>query len=160
MSRSTISTSYIEPVSAAGVTPDAAPGTDAVVVGRGVYTLVANTTYYYAIGGQDASKIGVHLQHDAAIAITSATIEDCCFPESEAEWQSQVDGLWIPEDPTTAFVGTVGATTTQTNGVVAVVAGNVGGALWHVDSAARRTRLAVVVGATGGQARLGVWGKE
>lgn len=160
MARSTISTSYIEPVSAAGVVPDAAPGTDATVTGRGVYTLLANTTYYFALGGQDAAQLSAHLQHDAAIAITSATLEDCDFAESEAEWQSQVAGLWIPEDPTTAFVGTVGATTTATNGVVAVVAGNVGGAMWHLETAARRTRLAVVVGATGGQVRLAVWGKE
>lgn len=160
MSRVTTSTSYIQPIKSDGTLPAAAPGTDATVNGHGVYTLEANTTYYFPVGGQDATLVALHLQHDAAIAITSATVEDTCFPEREVSDYASTAGLWIDEDPTTAFVGVVGATTTQTNGVVAVVAGNVGGAMWHVTTAARRTRLKVVVGATGGEVRVASWGKE
>jgi hypothetical protein len=138
-----------------------APNADAVVVGRGVYTLTNGTTYFFPLGGQDSRIIGVHLQHDTAIVITSATIEDTCMAEAElTDYDTQAGG-WIDEDPSTAFVGTKGANTTATNGVVAVTGGAGGGAMWHIaDTGARRTHLKVVVGATGGEVRLGVWGKE
>lgn len=159
MARSTNSTSYIQPFKSDG-TVLAFSNTE---FGRGALTLASGTTYFFPIGGADASVVSVHLQWDAAIAITSATIEDCNFPEGSADvdWWDDAAGEWIDEDPTTAFVGTDGAGATVTNGVLAVVAGSVGGAMWHVaDTGARRTRLKVVVGATGGEVRVHPWGKQ
>lgn len=159
MGRHTTSTSYVTPKTSAGDDVAVAPGADATVTGRGVHTLTAGATYYFPLGGQDAPVLSAHLQHDAAIALV-ATIEDSNFPEDEASWYASTAGLWIDEDPSTAFVGVVGATTTVTNGVVTVVAGNVGGAMWHIsDTGARRTRLKVVVGGTGGEVRCATWGK-
>lgn len=152
---------YITPIKSDGTTPTFAPGADATLTGRGVYTLVAGQTYYFPLPVGGSSMYDVHLQHDAAIAITSATIETSSMGESEVSNISAVAGAWMDQDPSTAFVATVGAGTTATNGVVAVVAGNVGGADWQVSATgAARSRLEVVVGATGGEVRLGFCGKE
>ena len=129
--------------------------------GRGVFTLAAGTTYHFVIGGNDAPFVGVHLTgYDAAMILTSATIRDCIHGELDVPNHSVVAGEWPPEDPTTAFVSTEGAGWVDTNGVVAVAGGAVGGALWHVaETAAFRTRLTVVVGATGGRVRVSGHGK-
>ncbi len=126
---------------------------------RGVFTLAA-ATYYFPLPVGGSAMFDAHLTHDAAIAITSATIETCSHGVSEVSDVSAVAGEWMDQDPTTAFVAVVGAGTTQTNGVVAVVAGNAGGADWQVsDVAAARARLKVVV-ATQGEVRLSFCGKD
>lgn len=157
MGRHPISTSYITPYKSDGTeqTPSATE------FGRGAFTLEASTTYFFPLGGQDTPIASVHLQHDLAIAITSATVESCNFPESEVANHSDGAGEWFGWAPTTAYVPVDGATTTATNGVVAVIAGNIGGAMWSIaDLGCRRTRLKVVVGATGGEVRVAGWGKE
>lgn len=129
--------------------------------GRGNYTLTSGTTYYYPLGGAGAPLIGAHVQWDASIVITSITVEDSNFGDDEAPITSSTAGDWIDEDPSTAFVGLVGAGATATNGVVAVTGGAAGGAMFHIaNSGARRTRLKVVVGATGGVLRAAAWGKD
>lgn len=157
MARHPASTSYITPLIAGGATEQVQ---SAAEFGRGSFTLVANTTYYYPLGGQDSPVLSAHIKWDAAIALT-ATIEDSNFPDSEVAWHSDSAGDWIDEDPTTAFVGTDGAGVVVTNGVAVVTAGSVGGAMYHVaDTGARRTRLKVAVGATGGEVVVASWAKE
>ena len=151
---------YIQPITAGGVAQD--PDADLTFAnGRGVYTLTAATTYFFIlpIGGSVVADI--HLTHDLAIAVTSATVETCSHGKSEVADNSVVAGEWMDQDPADAYVSTVGAGTTQTIGVVAVVAGNAGGANWQIDGfAAARGRLKVVVGATGGEVRLSFCGKD
>ncbi len=160
MGRRSASSSYVTPIKSDGVVQTES-GTE---FGRGSYTLAAGT-YLYPLDGADSSIVSVHLQHDASVALTSCTIETCNLPDlasdsDGAAWYSTTAGHWIDEDPTTAFVGVVGANTTATNGVVAVTAGAAGGAMWHVgNNGARRTRLKVVCG-TGGEIRVATWGKE
>ena len=128
----------------------------------GAYTLTAGTTYYYILGGADAPFHSVQFTgYTAGLVIASATIQDTNHDNGEVTDYSGVAGEWINEDPTTAFVGVDGTGWSQTNGVVAASGGGVGGALWHLgESGAMRTRLAVVVGATGGLARVSCWGKD
>lgn len=156
----TVNRCYITPITAAGVGQEA--DSDATFEnGRGVFTLAPVTTYFFILPIGGSVLMDIHLTHDAAIAITSATIETCCHAKTDVADTSVVGGEWIDQDPTTAFVATVGATTTATNGVVAVVAGNAGGADWQVsDCASPRARLKVVVGGTGGEVRLSFCGKE
>lgn len=146
---------YVKPLKADGSSP--------TEKGRGNFTLEAATTYYFPLGGADASVISAHLAWPgSSIILTSVTVEDCNAPHSDVTDYSSTLGHWIDEDPTTAFVGVVGTNVTQTNGVVAATgdAGG-GGCLFHVaDSGARRTRLKVVVGATGGDVFCAVHGKE
>lgn len=157
MSRA-VSRCYIQPITSAGVlVPQTSEST--FDTARGVYTLAAGTYYFILPVGQ-AAICDVHLTHDAAIAITSATIETCSHGRSEVSDFSSIAGEWMDQDPSTAFVALKGASTTHTNGVVAVVAGAAGGASWQISGlAADRMRLAVVVG-TQGEVRLSFVGKD
>jgi len=131
-------------------------------IGRGRYTLTAGTTYYYLLGGADAPFHSVQITgYTAGLVITSATIQDTNHGTLDVTDQSSVVGEWVTEDPTTAFVGVDGTGWSATNGVVAASGGGVGGAVWHLgESGAARTRLAVVVGGTGGILRVSAWGKD
>lgn len=155
--RRTTSTSFVTPIKNDGVVQEES----CVEFGRGSYTLVAGTTYYYPIGGQDARALAAHCQWDASLVLTSITIEDCCMAEHDVTSYSSNAGEWIDEDPTSAFVALVGASASSSNGVVAVAGGAQGGAMFQIDgTGARRTRLKVVVGATGGEMRVASWGKD
>jgi hypothetical protein len=126
---------------------------------RGVFTLAA-ATYYFVLPVGCSTMFDVHLTHDAVIAITSATIETCSHAPSDVSDVSSVAGEWMDQDPTTAFVATVGANATVTNGVLAVTAGAAGGADWQVSGCpAARGRLKVVIG-TPGEVRISFCGKE
>lgn len=154
----TVKNQYITPIASDGTVQEA-DSESSFVTSRGVYTLAAGT-YYFPLPVGGSTMCDVHLTHDAAIAITSATIETCSHGVSDVSNYSSVGGEWIDQDPSTAFVGIVGATTTVTNGVVAVTAGNAGGADWQITGiAAARARLKVVVG-TQGEVRLSFTGKE
>lgn len=157
MSRA-VQRSYIQPITSAGVPVD--PSSESTfLTARGVYTLAAGT-YYFVLPIGQAQVCDVHLTHDAAAAITSATIETCSHAKTDVTDYSTVGGEWIDQDPSTAFVGTKGANTTATNGVVAVTAGAAGGASWQISGVgADRMRLAVVV-ATQGEVRLSFCGKD
>jgi len=155
--RHTCSTSYITPIKSDGVVQEQS----AVDFGRGSFTLVAGATYFYPLGGQDAPYLDAHCQWDAALILTSVTVETCGFPESEVSYYSDDAGEWIDQDPATAYVGSDGAGVTVTAGVVAVAGGAQGGCNFQMSgSTSRRTRLKVVVGAIGGEMRTASWGKE
>lgn len=152
MGRHQTSSSFITPHDSTGV--DVVAGTASL--GRGTFQLVAGT-YFFRLGGHDTPYKSCQLQWDATLAGV-ATIEDTNF--SDVLSHSVAVGDWIDEDPTTAFVGTVGAGAAVTNGVLTITAGAQGGALWHIaDTAARRTRLKLVV-STPGACRVAEWGKE
>lgn len=156
----TANQTYITPLKSDGTLQEA-DSESSFATSRGVFTLAANTTYFFVLPVGDSTFIDAHLTHDAAIAITSAKIESCSHNKTDVSDISVVGGEWIDQDPADAYVGTVGATTTATAGVVAVVAGNAGGADWQVGGfAAARARLTVVVGATGGEVRVSFCGKD
>lgn len=143
------------------VTPIKSDGTEAVAAeGRGKYTLTAGATYVFMLGGPDASVQSAHFIWDSSIIITSLTVEDCDMPHTDVLDYSTTAAEWIDEDPTTAFVGVVGAGVSQTNGVVAATGGAAGGCMFHIaDTGAYRTRIKVVVAGTGGVVRCGTHGK-
>lgn len=134
--------------------------------GVGIYTLVAGTTYLYIIGGDDAPFQSVQITgYDAGLVITSATIQDTNHQELEVANKSTTVGEWINERPTTAYVGADGTGWSvgsgATAGVVAASGAGIGGALWHIaETGSARTRLIVVVGATGGKLRVSCNGKD
>ncbi len=161
MARQTTSTSFIAPVSAAGATPVAGSDTAFGDNCRGVFTLVAGTTYYFDLGGADASILHALLQGDAAIVITSATIEETDLAITEAPITSNVAGQWFATDATRITSVAEGAGWSAASDVGATTGGAIGGVVWNVaDHGARRTRIATVVGATGGEVRMCTWGKE
>lgn len=134
--------------------------TPAAVAGApGKYTLVANKTYAYVLGGAETLNQSVHLTgYTAGLVIASATIQDAeHFPTELSDTDTTLGG-WITEDPPPpAFVAVDGTGWSPTNCVVAAVGTGVGGARWNLGGdSATRNRLLVVVGATGGDARVTV----
>lgn len=127
---------------------------------RGVFTLTANTTYYYIFGG--AASPTQHIQitgYTAGLIITTATVQTCSQPVVTDT--SVIAGEWISEDPAAGDVRTDGAGWSSSAAVVSADGSAVGGASWHlIDWSPARTRLAVAVGATGGDLAVAWMGKE
>lgn len=128
--------------------------------GRGVCTLTAGATYYYILGGKPAPFQSIHLTgKTAALILTSASIQGC--DHDDVLDKSSTAGEWPTDQPTTAYVSTDGTGWSATNGVLAVVGGNLGGARWNdSETGVARKRLAVVVGGTGGDALVSWHGKD
>lgn len=139
--------------------------TDGVLVamdgGHNVFTLAANNTYALILGGPTAPFLSATLTGmDAALVITSATIQDTDHHAIDVPNTSVVVGEWLSETPSTAYVATAGTGWSVTNGVVAAAGTGVGGARWNVaETASYRTRLLIVVGAAGGRVRVSSHGK-
>lgn len=144
------------------IVPRIADGTE-VTLGkqRGVFTLSANTTYYYVFGGAAASRQHVHMTgYTSGLVITSATIQTCSRGE-DVSHTSTVTGEWVPEDPAAGDAQVVGTGWTSATAIVAASGAGIGGASFLLsDWGASRTRLEVVVGGTGGDLAVAWHGKE
>lgn len=129
--------------------------------GRGMFQLASGTTYYFILPVGASVLADVHLTHDDAIVITTATLEVCGHAPSEVDDVSTLGGEWIAQGASNATVAVDGANTSATDAVVTTTGGAAGGAQWSCPAmTAPRERLAVVVGATGGAVRLSFTGKE
>lgn len=149
---------YLIPISSGGVVPEPANGT-----GPGAYTLAANTTYHFPLGGSDAPWQSVHLTgYTIGAIVTSATIKDCNHDRSDVADYDTTVGHWPSETPPDAYVAVEGTGWSMASAGVAAAAGSgIGCALWHIaPTGAARTRLTVVVGATGGVFRCSGAGKR
>lgn len=168
-----VNSSNLDAVTSAGVfaaaNRDGAPSTFGV-------TLLANTTYYFPLGAvhspvpAEVVLYAVHLRGASALVITGASIEDCIFPLTTSPGDTrgatdvsdfdQTAGNWIPENPATGVVSVTGTGWSPSAATAAALGTGAGGAMWHVGNiGSRRQRLKVIVGATGGLARVGVHGK-
>lgn len=129
---------------------------------RGVFTFASGTIYYYVWGGASAPTQHVHLTgYTAGLVITSATIQTCSQPREEVSDTSEVTGEWINEDPADGDARVDGTGWSSSTAIVAASGAGVGGASWHLrEWGPLRTRLKVVVGATGGDASVAWAGKE
>lgn len=157
---------YLPPIDTADGSTPAEDG------GHGIYTLVAGHTYRYILPSLDTPFASVQLTGiDAALVVTSATVQDCNHAGSttsrtggDVPDTSLVVGEWINERPTNGYVAVDGTNWSVGSGATACVVSstgtNVGGALWHIaETGAARVSLLVVVGATGGKARVSAAGK-
>lgn len=128
----------------------------AMITGKA--TLVTGKTYVYPLGGNAATVESVHIQWDANAALT-ITVEDSNFAPADVTMYSTTTGDWLNENPSTAYVATVGAGAAVASATVTVTAGNTGGALYHLgNTGAKRTRLKIVA-TTGGVVRVACHGK-
>lgn len=136
-------------------------GTDAVAAnGRGKYTLTASKTYVALLGGAGAPVHSAQVEFDSGSVITSITIEDCNADVSEVTNIDTANGAWIAENPLDSYVGCEG-NASAVAAVVSKTAGAVGGCMFHLNgTGAARTRLTIVVGATGGVVRIAAHGKS
>jgi hypothetical protein len=120
-------------------------------------TLASGTTYYVPFGGDSAVVIDVHAQWDATLVITSIEVENSCNPD--ATIFSVVAGEWVKDNLVGAFGSVQAVNGTVTALTVAVAGGTAGGCVYHLLTGARRGRLKVVVGGTGGVAKFTSHGK-
>ena len=156
---------YLVPIDVVdGSSPSEAP--------HGTYTLTTGHTYVYILPTKDAVFTSIDLQGiDAALAFTSATVQDTNFPGPPGSDPTVGDlsntdtavGGWKNERPTNGYVAVDGTNwsvgTGATACVVASTGTNVGGALWHIaETGAARTRLILVCSGTG-KARVSAAGK-
>jgi hypothetical protein len=154
---------YIIPIDSNGAPLD---GTAAEGPGRGFFTLTAGATYYLIVGGDNAPIESIHLMAPAGLIITSATVQTTDQGALEATDSSSTVGEWVNEDPDDTkpfarFVAVDGTGWSATNSVVAVTGAGAGGARWNLAGwAPNRTRVAIVVGATGGPMRAAAHGKD
>lgn len=131
----------------------------------GLATLASGTTYYYPLGNTEkfASEVRranlefVHVRWDSA-AILTITFEDTGWTRSQVSDYDATAGLWVQENPTTAYVAA--STGTVTNLSVAVAGGTAGGCTFHLGNfGAPRCRIKIVVGGTGGSVGVAQHGK-
>lgn len=157
---------------------DGTPVTPAV--GQGC-TLASGTTYVFVLGDEKSIGVvplaGATIKWDASIVITSINIETTDFArkigrpdlvgaDDLTDFDVTTKGGWMRQDPSanvyitvTSTDGTTGGATV-TNSTVAVVGGTQGAANYQLGNlGARRCRLKVVVGGTGGVVRVGMNGK-
>jgi hypothetical protein len=146
---------YIQPIDSTG----------AAVTGEaphGVYALTANTLYYYILATTDAPfQSCTFTSLSAGMLITTATIHDTDHPVQDVtDFEASSVGHWVPNNPSSGFVGVSGTGWSATNSVVTSTGSAVGGARWNLgEQGAYRTRLAVQVGAVGGNARFSRHGR-
>lgn len=157
---------------------DVEDGSTPAEVGHGKYTLTASHTYVYLNPTRDTPFASMHLTgYDAALIITSATIQDCNHAgrtkqedvtSGDVSDVSTTVGEWMNMRPPNGYVEADGTGWSVGTGATAdVVAaagsgagGTVGGAMWHIaETGSARMRLIVVVGATGGIVRVSGAGK-
>lgn len=135
-------------------------------------TLALSTTYVFPLGAQHAlvpaqtALVSTMVRWDAAL-IATITIETTVFPatvqasDPRGVQVSDFDstaGYWILQNPTTAYVPVTGGTVTAMT--VTVPGGSAGSCEFNIGNlGARRVRVKIVVGGTGGVGRVGTWGK-
>lgn len=138
--------------------PTAAGGTAPLPMAAGRATLASSTTYYWLLGGESAPLESVHIRWDAVLNAIF-TVEDCNMPIGDVADLSTTAGDWIPENPTTAYVGIVASSCTVSNLTITVALTTAGGAMINFgNSGARRLRLKCVV-TTGGVVTVAAHGK-
>lgn len=160
MARRMQNATMIQPVKSDGTL--AAVGSDATFdPSNGVYTLTAGATYYVEIPCADAPWFSLQTQGDAAIILTSVTLESTNLAPHECALTDDNAGQWLAIDAGRIISTAEGTGWTATSDVIAASGGNAGGAVQNVtDEASRRARAKIVVGGTGGEARFTAWAKE
>lgn len=130
------------------------------------YVSLAAATYVFPLGAQDVPLESIHIQTDAAL-VAVFTIETHNAPRVDAgstqpggvsDYDVTAAGGWVKEDPSTAYVATVGTGWTVSNLTLTKAAG-VGSAMLHLGNlGSRRVRLTAVV-STPGTVRVSGHGK-
>jgi hypothetical protein len=140
---------------------------------HGEYTLTTGHTYVYILPTQDTAFTSIHLTgYDAALAFTSATIQDTNHAgptagggpgSGDVSDTSTTVGEWMNMRPPNGYVECDGTGWTVGTGatadVVTSTGAGLGGALWHIaETGSARARLIVVCTGTG-KARVSGAGK-
>ena len=132
-------------------------------------------TYYVDVGIPDADHVSVHCTWDANLVATSLAYESSNLPAYKSESAPYTDssaavdvsiyaadtaGLWLTENPSTAYVPIVGAGATVSNMTIAITGGAAGGAMLDLANVGHRRDRMKVVTTTGGYFRCHAHGKQ
>ena len=130
-------------------------------VGADGFVTLGVDTYLFPLSVPEADLHSVHIQTDAAIAGTF-TIESSNMPRTKddmgqtadiTDWDTSTVGAWVKEDPTGAYVASVGTGWTWTL-LTGVKTAGTGGSMIHLGNmGSKRMRLKAVV-TTGGKVRV------
>lgn len=133
---------------------------------EGGFVTCTVATFLFPLGGSSSPLHSVQILTDATTAGVF-TVETCNFPNirgamgggaTDATDFDVTGSIWVKEDPTTAYVATVGTGWTVVNLTLTKTAG-VGSALIHLGNiGSRRCRLKYIC-STGGKVRVNRWGK-
>jgi hypothetical protein len=129
----------------------------------GLVTLDVDS-HYFVINADEAEIDSIHILTGALIAGVF-TVETCNFPRKRDEVgpndvtdYDETAGNWIKEDPTTAYVASVGTGWTVANLTLTKTAGAAGAMIHLGNLGARRVRLKAAI-TTGGTIRVVAHGK-
>ena len=141
-------------------------------IGKG-YSLGIGT-YYIDVGIPDADHVSVHCTWDANIVFTSLAYQSSNLPAYASEsapytdssgavdvsiYEADTGGVWLTENPSTAYVPIVGTGVTVTDMTVAAT-GGAGGAMFEFAAATSRRARMKIVTTTGGYFRCHAHGKQ
>lgn len=139
-------------------TPTTSVGVAAVEASPGVFTLLANTTYFAALGGEDASQMSFTLAPANALLITSLALEVANNPAVSDI--STTAGDWLNTEPGDVEIEVTGTMSKDTDNFPLAKANGAGTGLVTMPTFPwRRGRLKIVVGATGGALGLSLAAK-
>jgi hypothetical protein len=128
-------------------------GTVSAPATTGLVTLTATDDFYFMIPtSEDATVQSIHILTGALIAGTF-TIETCNFPKvgtaDGVTDYNEVSGNWVKEDPTGAYVASVGTGWSWTL-LTGVKTAGAGGAMIHLGNiGSKRIRLKLACTTTG-----------
>lgn len=132
-----------------------AAGVETPLDGSGRATLAAGTTYYFVASASDAPLLSLHQSWANALVLTSSEIETSNLADADGTFVDSDTGDWVKEAPTTSYVAIVGTGITASSLTLSGTATSAGAAMIHLgNNGARRVRVKVVVGATGGTYRV------
>ena len=137
-------------------------------IGADGYVALGVDSYLFPLGVADQPLESIHIQTDADIAgvftietsnLGRNTDATAVAPaDAVTDWDTASVGAWVKEDPSTAYVATVGTGWTVSNLTLTKTAGT-GGAMIHLGNlGSRRVRLKAAI-TTGGSVRVAVHGK-
>lgn len=127
----------------------------------GKATLEASSTYYFVASASDVVLEALHQTWANSLVLTSSEIETSNLADADATWADTDVGDWVKEAPTTSYVAIVGTGITASSLTLSGTASSVGGAMMHLGNlGARRVRVKVVTGGTGGTYRVAGSGKR
>jgi hypothetical protein len=131
----------------------------------GFVTLDVDDHYFPIMGEEDADLLSIQIVPGAAIAGVF-TVESCNLPSKrngtgpdDVTLYNETAGYWIKEDPSTAYVATIGSGWSVSNLTLTRTAAAGGGAMIHLGNVgARRLRVKAAI-TTGGTVRIIAHGK-
>lgn len=125
------------------------------------YVTLGVDTYLFSLSVPEAGLISCHILTDSAIAGTF-TVECSNMPATKGDmgqtaditdWDTSTVGAWVKEDPTGAYVASVGTGWSWTL-LTGVKTAGAGGAMIHLGNVgSKRCRLKAVI-TTGGKVRV------